>query len=595
MQTTATLASRKSGWFWPLIWAALTIAFLSGLKLTPQWTAINGYTFDQISTLKPIRPDEPGIVIVAIDDPSFGELNMQWPWPRATHAKLLTALRRAGAKAVAFDIVLSDPSSFGADDDKALAAAARDDTVFATDLAFIQSEHADTYIRNEPLAILMAGGAKTGVANVQPDGDGVVRTLPQTDDNFMRVLLQTAGYDLTTKQSPNNLIQYFGPHNSYPRVSYYQALDPDNFLPKDTFKNKVVLVGYSLQAAPDVQARDAFETPYTVKTGYFTSGVEVQATIYDNFRTGLAITKPPLWIGFILIMFGGLLGLLAAKQNKPAMRMLGAVTALLLIVLFGWLALRYGRVWLSPWDMGASMLAVVGVLSARDFALERKMRGEIQGAFSQYLSPAMVKKIIADPSQLNLGGERRTLTIMFADIRGFTGLSENFKDDPQGLTKLINDILTPLADIVLANGGTIDKFIGDCIMAFWNAPLDDPDHAQNALKAAREMIEALPSINADIASQISSLKDVSIRIGIGLNSGDCVVGNMGSKTRFDYSVLGDPVNVAARLEGLSKTYKTSIVFGEETYGALRERSGIQELDNVQVRGREKNLTIYTVQ
>ncbi len=591
---TPSLTQQKSGWIVPLLWAMAIAVVAMGLKLSPQWSAINGSFFDQASTTAPASPEERGIVIIAIDDPSFGVIDRQWPWPRQMHGELIEAVRAAGATAIGFDIVFSNPSQFGPEDDQYLANAAKQDTVFATDLVRVETAQTTSYIRNEPLAIFLENGARTGRANVQPDGDGVIRKLPSPDDNFMQELLLAAGEKPAENLPGDRLIQYFGPHNSYPRVSYYQALDPEEFLPPGFFKDKVVLVGYSLQSDPDVSTADAFETPYTARTGFFTAGVEVQATIYDNFKHGLAILNPPRWVGFMLLGLGSFLGFLVARLNKPLIRLFLTFGLVVLFLILGWISLRYGRIWLSPFDIGSGFLAVTGTLAARDFALERKMRSEIQGAFSQYLSPDMVNKIIADPSQLNLGGERRVMTIMFADIRGFTGLSESFKEDPQGLTQLINDILTPLADVVMANGGTIDKFIGDCIMAFWNAPLDDPDHAQNAVRTAKQMVVTLKQINKDLSKQLSALENKEIRIGIGLNTGDCVVGNMGSKSRFDYSVLGDTVNVAARLEELSKNYQANIVFGEDTFQALTDQSVAIELDAVQVRGREQALKIYTL-
>ena len=587
-------AERRNSRLVSLLWALAVGFAVLILQNTSQWRTIDGAAFDQLSTTDPARPDELGIVIVAIDDPSFGVLDLQWPWPRALHGELIEALRAAGTKAIGFDIVFSSPSQFGAEDDAALAAAAQNDVVFATDLVRVETAQTTSYIRNEPLSIFLANGARTGRANVQPDGDGVVRQLPSPKDNFMQELLMAANEQPAIIEEADQLIQYFGPHNSYPRVSYYQALDPEEFLPPGFFKDKVVLVGYSLQSDPDVSTADAFETPYTSKTGVFTAGVEVQATIYDNFKNGLAINKPPAWAAMALLGVGVLLGFGVAQMGKPLTRLFWTVAMVVIFLVLGWVSLRYGRLWLSPFDIGAGFLAVTGALAARDFALERQMRSEIQGAFSQYLSPAMVNKIIADPSQLNLGGERRNMTVMFADIRGFTSLSESFKDDPQGLTQLINDILTPLADVVMKHGGTIDKFIGDCIMAFWNAPLDDEDHATHGFNAAIGMIEALEDLNRDLSTRLSILQDKKIRIGIGINTGDCVVGNMGSKSRFDYSVLGDTVNVASRLQELSKSYEANIILGEECYEALADKSACIELDAVQVRGRNEPLKIYTV-
>ncbi|HFE39024.1 MAG TPA: adenylate/guanylate cyclase domain-containing protein [Gammaproteobacteria bacterium] len=593
-RTAPTLQVHKNIWLQPLYWTLAVVAVLSLLKTTPQWTRINGLAFDQISTFKPARPLEPGVIIVAIDEPSFGEINQQWPWPRETHARLLHALREAGVRAIGFDIVFANTSRLGPQDDITLSNAAQTDTVFAADLSLVETPQASSLIRTEPLAIFLENGAKSGLANVQPDTDGVVRRLPDPQDSFMYALLNTANE--TPKKLPEGkkLIQFFGPPNSYPRISYYQALNPKEFLPPDMLKDKVVIVGYSLQASADVSTSDAFETPYTLKTGNFTAGVEVQATIYDNFKNKLHIKNPPRWFEYLLLAIGCLMGALIGQIKKLIPKFsLGAVSVITVIG-FAWVSLKFGRLWLSPWDLNAGLLGVMSALSVRDFAIERKMRKEIQGAFSQYLSPDMVAKIVANPSLLNLGGEKRNLTIMFADIRGFTGISERFKDDPQGLTNLINNILTPLADIVMANGGTIDKFIGDCIMAFWNAPLDDPNHAQNALKAAQEMMNAIADINDKLTTHNTVLEGLTIRIGIGLNSGDCVVGNMGSQNRFDYSVLGDAVNVASRLESMTKIYKTGIIFGQDTYKSLHNTETVTEVDTIQVRGRNEPLKIYTL-
>ncbi len=577
-----------------IIWAVSVFIVLAIFKLSSLWAGMSGRTFDQLSTLYPARPSEPGIVMVALDEPSFSQIKQQWPWPRFLYGDLLKSLRAAGAKAVAFDIVFAEQSY--PPDDKGFAAQALSDTVFATDETFIENPNASMWVQTEPLPLLLENGATTGIAGVRLDGDGIVRKMPPYESSFMRQLLKAAGEDTLPFVKGERLIQYFGPNGSYPRASFYQALDPDKFLPPNFFKDKVIIVGLALQASPNISAdsKDAFSTPYTAKTGHLTYGSEVHATIYDNYKNGLSIANPPTWFGFALLVFGIGLGFLAVRMQKPLHKALAGFAVLTFLFLLSWLSLKYGRVWISLWDMGAGAISIMMVMAARDFALERKMRGEIQGAFSQYLAPAMVDKIIADPDRLNLGGERKNLTIMFADIRGFTGISEHFKEDPQGLTRLINDILTPLSDIVMANGGTIDKYIGDCIMAFWNAPLDDPDHAQNALDAGREMLAAIPQINKDISGQLSDNKDLSVRIGIGINTGDCVVGNMGSKSRFDYSVLGDAVNVAARLESMTKEKKTPIIFGENTFARVKLADDIKDLGTIQVRGRAQPLNIYTL-
>ncbi len=223
------------------------------------------------------------------------------------------------------------------------------------------------------------------------------------------------------------------------------------------------------------------------------------------------------------------------------------------------------------------------------FMEEHKKRMEIKKQFEHYLAPAMVKKLQKNPDLLKLGGETRELTLLFCDIRGFTPISEQFKTDPQGLTKLINRFLTPMTDIIMTNEGTIDKYMGDCIMAFWNAPLDVKEQRRLAVKSSHEMLKHLEGLNVELKKENS----LPINIGIGLNTGDVVVGNMGSNQRFDYSCLGDAVNLAARLEGQSKEYGMKIILGEETAKEMEDEFVILELDKIAVKGKTEGVNIYT--
>ena len=220
---------------------------------------------------------------------------------------------------------------------------------------------------------------------------------------------------------------------------------------------------------------------------------------------------------------------------------------------------------------------------------EHKLRMQIKKQFEHYLAPAMVKKLQKNPDLLKLGGDTRELTLLFCDIRGFTPISEQYKTDPQGLTKLINRFLTPMTDIIMINDGTIDKYMGDCIMAFWNAPLDVEDQRKLAIKTSHEMIEHLKKLNAELEAENS----LPINIGIGLNTGDVVVGNMGSNQRFDYSCLGDAVNLASRLEGQSKGYGVGLILGEETARDMEDEFVILELDKIAVKGKTEGVKIFT--
>jgi adenylate cyclase len=203
----------------------------------------------------------------------------------------------------------------------------------------------------------------------------------------------------------------------------------------------------------------------------------------------------------------------------------------------------------------------------------------------------MVKKLQQNPDLLKLGGETKELTFLFCDIRGFTPLSEKYQSNPADLTKVINKFLTPMTNIIMKNGGTIDKYMGDCIMAFWNAPIDTPNHKELAIKSALEMIDKLKELNNN-----NGFGDLNkINIGIGINTGKCIVGNMGSEQRFDYSVIGDAVNLASRLEGVSKNYDATLVVGEDTYRDISTSFKFNKLDTVKVKGKSNKVSIYTIE
>ena len=244
-----------------------------------------------------------------------------------------------------------------------------------------------------------------------------------------------------------------------------------------------------------------------------------------------------------------------------------------------------------------STTAIYLTLIFSSFVREQAQRRQIRSAFGQYLSPALVEQLAQSPEKLVLGGEEREMTIMFSDMRGFTSISETYKNDPQGLTALMNRFLTPLTNAILDRKGTIDKYMGDAIMAFWNAPLDDKDHQLNACEAALDMLErdrrAQPGARAG-GEGGAATPFIPLNVGVGLNTGTCVVGNMGSDLRFDYSVFGDSVNLASRLEGQSKEYGFPIIVGSKTALAVKDKFAILELDFIMVKGKKEPEVIYAI-
>lgn len=552
---------------------------------------VEARVFDILATIAPPRPAEPGAVIVAIDEPSFAELSERWPWPRNLHARLVESLKRAGAKIIGIDIVFAEPST--AADDAALASALGPGQVLAADREVIAMEQGIQVSRVGPLPELLAGGASSGVTSVDLDSDGVLRRLPAIEDSFAAAILNAANEHVPATP-PRPLLQFLGGARTYPTVSYYQALDPAAFLPPGYFKDKTVLVGLSLKAAPTAASggNDAFETPYTIRSGTLTAGVEIHATILDNLRNRLWISPAPLSAIGLAVVICALLGCGTGSGAMSWRAGLGAAASLVAIVAASWLLLRFGRIWVPPVTPALAAMTGFGARFGLDYARERQLRAAVSQAFSRYVTPALVAELARNPDSLKLGGERRELSILFCDVRGFTGLSERLKDDPIQLTTIINRLLDALSEQVLDARGTIDKYMGDCVMAFWNAPLPEPAHAQAAVAAALQMSQAVERLNLELRAEGHDLPPLAV--GVGVNTGICVVGNIGSRWRYDYSVLGDSVNLASRLEGLTKDYAVPIIIGEGTARSITDAFFVVELDRIAVRGRSEPSPIFTV-
>jgi adenylate cyclase len=574
------------------IFMFIAVALISRL---PAWPLIDYRAFDYLSTIAAEPLPDDGPIIVAIDEPSLAEINVQWPWPRSLHARLIAALRAAGAKVIGLDIIFSEPSL--ASEDEALAAVLGPDVVLAGDETLVTSAQADQFIRVMPLQMFTDKLAVTGIASVGLHRDGVLREMPIYDDGFAAMIATGAGVEAQTPE-PGSLIQVFGGPRTYPTVSYYQALDPENFLPPGLFKDRMVIVGLSLQNAPSIEAggADAFPTSYTVHTGKLTAGAEIQATILDNLRLRRFVGEASGPARQALLLCAVAFAALLVWKSTGWKTVAFGTVAILLLFVGSYVTLRFGRVFVSPMAPSLAFVGIAVAQAAVDYAQERKSRRQITRAFSQYLAPALVEELARDPSKLKLGGEKRELSILFCDVRGFTTISEQLKDDPQQLTTLMNRLLTPLSEIVLSHGGTIDKYIGDCLMAFWNAPLDDPDHAFHAVSAALDMLDSMQTLNAELKAEAEASGQTyyPLKIGVGINTGECVVGNMGSNSRFDYSALGDSVNLAARLEGASKTYGVSLLTGERTARAAENRFLVLELDRITVKGKTEQSPVFTV-
>ena len=405
--------------------------------------------------------------------------------------------------------------------------------------------------------------------------------------------------DWAIPTEPNGEIWiYFAKPGEQTNDLYVSAKDViSGLLPPEKFKNKFVLIGTSA-----VGLRDIKTTPISNNL----PGVEVHANMIETIWFKTPLTRGDTAVGLeitVALLTGILLIVLLPMIGASWSLLLVSVVSTLLIG-FSWFSFSGlsflflelpGRQLIDFTYFAVTILILYSYLTYTSFSATAAEKKQVRGAFAQYLSPALVEQLADEPEKLTLGGEMKKMTFLFCDVRGFTAISETFKTNPQGLTSLINKFLTPMTDIIMERKGTIDKYMGDCIMAFWNAPLDDNDHPMNAGSSALAMFEHLPKLNAQLEQEAKDdNRDFHpIRIGIGINSGECVVGNMGSDKRFDYSVLGDPVNLAARLEGQSKNYGVDIVIGEETEAAMKEWATI-ELDLIAVKGKAEAVRIFAL-
>jgi adenylate cyclase len=576
--------------------AVVITAILGSLLWVPQARLFDWRVYDFLSTQWPPSPVPPAPILVAIDEPSFDDVGRPWPWPRGLHGQLIENLRAAGAKVIALDLVFSEPQD--PVQDQLLARALGPDVVLASSEEKLETAQIVGIKEILPLQMFLDTGAGAGNAAVFQDDDGVLRRIPERPGIFAEVVLQRAGAAVGPR--PNNLIQYFDPAKGrgVDIVSYYQALDPENMLPPGSFKDRIVIVGFRLKLSAEIKrgGTDNFEVSTTVRTRQLMAGAEVQATILQNLRSGLSISLLPNWAIFLLTAIAAWAGAWINRQFLAIRAILTLVIGCSLVLLDAYLLLRVGRWWTGASFPLLALFSAVGIEAGLGVLEERLKRRRITNAFQHYLSPNMVEMLVQDPGLLKLGGEQRELTILFCDVRGFTSIAEALKDHPERLVALMNRVLTRLSDVVLATGGTIDKYIGDCVMAFWNAPVEDRDHARHAAEAALKMLEAVAALNDELVSEGESAgaKTPRIDIGIGINTGTCIVGNMGSESRFDYSAVGDAVNLASRLESLCKTYGRPIVISEATCARIVSWFETEELDRTTVRGRSEVVTLYTI-
>jgi adenylate cyclase len=593
--------------------------------------------------------DSPHVVIVEISEDSFRSLDARFPWPRRYYAHLLRNLRAAGVRAVGIDLLLSSPDHDNPENDQELRTALRQTGIGV--LAGKRESDNDAYVQTSLHPdygnIFFPEDSSLGLVNIRNDPDGVYRgyntmfivdsasgresaipTLafavlnkslglpPRTVPHILDGRFQYAGRDFPRRSSGSLLINFYGPNGTFPHIKFQDVIDDASlttaeeaasgedintfsdstygYLFDGTFKDKVVLVGVTVP-----EYKDLF--PIAVARGQqkkdnLMYGVEIHANVIENILRNDFLQYQSLWseiaTTFLLVLVTFLVtsGMREVQTRRQALIVgLGLLFAACELFAIGVLAVVLFTSFSYILSVVSASLAVVGgyVMSTTYYYItERKERLLIKSMFSTYVNPTVVEELVTHPEKLVLGGRREELTVMFSDIEGFTSMSQGM--EPEALVGILNEYLSVMSAIIFRNNGTLDKYEGDAIMAFWGAPLPQQDHALRACLSALEMQEALTALN----SAARNHERPTIRIRIGINTGEMVVGNMGAVGKFAYTVIGDSVNLASRLEGANKEYRTGIMVSERTYDLVRDHILGRRLDRIAVRGRTQTVSTY---
>lgn len=543
------------------------------MALYDSWFRLRGYQ----------NPGEQ-VVVIAIDETSIEKIGPP-SWPRTVHAELLKKLEPA--KVVAFDM------TFGAEKDPvedqlfAEAITEHGGVILASKFSFETDENGEVIqVFEPPLMSLMQGAAGLGFVNTPTDPDQVVRRITTVDVNtFEGVPFPSLGLaaaleaedlspldlELTPqylkcgeKQIPlgkdnKALPKFWGPSQTFKTISYADVIRSE--IPASYFKDKIVLVGSTTQ-----EEHDTYPTPFTtsnmVKSGAPpTPGVEIHAAVVNSFMNNTWYKEVGPIINFLFLLIVIILTALAVVGRGPLRGFIGTLVMLVLTTVTVYLFWN-ARLWLN---FAAPLLAIIltytGV-TAWDFIVAEMGRRKTRATFSRYVSPEVVDELMNNPDDISLGGKKQVVTIMFADIRGFTAYSEN--KDPEDVIARLNEYLTVMTESIFKHGGTLDKYLGDGLMAFFGAPVYYEDHVERAVTTAIEIQEEVEKLNHKWALEGA----VPLKVAVGINTGPAVVGNVGSPERMDYTLIGEDVNLASRVEALSKLFETLIVVSDRSYNLL---------------------------
>ncbi len=566
------------------------------------------------------------VVLVTIDDESFGAVPERWPWPRSLYARAVENLTRAGAAVIGIDVILDVPDYRHPENDAQLVRAIQQ----SGKVVLARKLEQDPRLKNyqylvEPYDSLKAAAAgRLGLVSIESDPDGIYRRYPAVQAYQNQLLTSFAlelirmyrnyspdlpveytgealvfgEYVIPNYDAASLLIDFAGPRGSFPQYSFYSVIDDartnlgeeydldyftESLLPDRVFENKIVLIGSTVS-----ELHDNFPTPFLGygDTSHETPGVEILANATQTILSHSFYRKVPGSITLALVILLGAFIILASLRLSA-----GGAALVILSVLMGYFLAAFYLFVAQKWvlDMMFPLLTLFLMFVSTNlynYYQEQKEKKRIMGAFQHYVPVKVIQELMEHPEKLTLGGEERVMTVLFSDVANFTTISESLS--PRELVRLINEYLSEMTDIILKHDGIIDKYEGDAIMAEFGAPIYYPQHALKACWAALEMQERLKELSR--AWRRAGRPVLSCRAGI--NTGNMIVGNMGSQKVFDYTVLGDEVNLASRLEGANKPFGTKIMISEATYQEVKDGVITRPLARLVVKGKTKPVQVY---
>jgi adenylate cyclase len=540
-------------------------------------------------TLRGPREPLAPIVIVTIDEDSFDGLELAWPWPRALHGQFLDVVSRGGPVAIGLDILFPEASPRGEADDRAFGAAVTRARTVVLGAALTEVEgpgFKEKRSLNPPIEVIRDGAAAFGPVDFDTDADAFVRRaglkrrhldrdFPTFDVQLFR-LAEKAG--LARRPLPAGgeiIVNFVGPPGSFPRVAYHRVVRGE--VPPEAFRGAIVLVGATTPTLHDV-----FPTPFAPRGDM--PGVEIHANVLETLLQGNPIRRVPAALVPALAVLAGAAVVWAAIALRPLTAFLVTAAVGLAYLAGVHAGFRWGDLWAAALPVPLTLAVAYTGMVAKNFAQEQVEKRRL----SRFFSPAVATEVVRAKDEASLAAGRRRLTVLFSDIRGFTSMSE--KMSPEDVATFLREYLTVMTEAVFKHGGTVDKYIGDAIMALYNVPFEVPDHAARAVRTALEFQERLKPL----AERFREKYGGTLACGVGINTGDAVVGTIGSEQRLEYTAIGDTINLGSRLESLTKDFNVPILISEATYLEVRDLFGARNLGEVTVKGKAIPVKIYTV-